>query len=293
MQIEPFEIHSIVTGTLRLDGGAMFGVVPKVLWEKTTEPDAQNRIPLATRTLLAVDRTRRRVVLVDTGCGTKWAPEEAARFEVSYDAQAIPVALQRLGLSVEDVTDVIATHLHFDHNGGLTRWFDDPGGPTELIFPAARHWLHRSHWKHAQAPTYRDRASFFPQDFAALSEAGVIQWVEGDAPPPPFEGVEWFLSHGHTPYQLLPIFGGGARRLMFIGDMVPTVAHLRLTWGMGYDLYPLQTIQEKEHIYRRCFDAEMSLAFAHDPRISGVAIDGTVERPVVARALPLDISARC
>ena len=286
-EVEPFELHSIVTGTVWLDGGAMFGVVPKVLWEKVCEVDELNRIRLATRTLLAIDRKTPRVVLVDTGCGTKWHSKRAERYGVSYNPEAIPGTLDAAGLSADDVTDVVVTHLHFDHNGGLTEWFTDPGDRTILRYPKANHWVHEAHWLHAQRPHPKDRASFLPQDFAALEGADVLRLVEGDQPDGPFEGMTWLVSNGHTPCQLHPIFGSGADRLLFVGDIVPTVAHLRLGWVMAYDMAPVTTITEKQAIFRRCFEEGLTLAFPHDPEVGGVAIDGTVERPIVAKTLPL------
>ena len=287
LQVGPYELHSVVTGSIRLDGGAMFGVVPKVMWEQVADVDDLNRVLLATRTLLAVNRDEPRVVLVDTGCGTKWATEHADRFAIHYDRDAIARALQSLGLSAESVTDVVIGHLHFDHNGGLTDWFDEPDGPTCLRYPNARHWIHENHWQHANTPHLKERASFLKEDFAALAEANVLRFVEGEHPAPSIDGVEWLISHGHTPYQLHPIFGAGTDRLLFTGDIVPTVAHLRLGWVMAYDVAPLQTIAEKEAIYRRCIDDGLMLAFPHDPSVAGVAIGGPVERPIVARTLSL------
>ncbi len=287
MRIEPFELVSVVNGTIRLDGGAMFGVVPKVLWEKVVDVDDRNRILLATRTLLAVDRARERVILVDTGCGTKWATDEAERYDIRFDPEAVPNALAKLGFEPDAVTDVIVTHLHFDHNGGLTDWFDDPDGPVELRYPRARHWIHRKHWEHATHPAQKDAASFLERDLLAFADTDVLTFVEGDQPPSPLEGLGWFLSHGHTPYQLHPVFGTGSQKLLFVGDVVPTVAHLRLGWVMAYDLRPEVTIDEKESVYRRCFDDGLLLAFPHDPQIGGVEIDGTINRPIVARTLDL------
>jgi glyoxylase-like metal-dependent hydrolase (beta-lactamase superfamily II) len=287
LKLDPYELYSVVTGSIRLDGGAMFGVVPKVLWKSVADVDDLNRILLSTRTLLAVDRAGERVILVDTGCGTKWAQKQAERFAIKFDPDAIPNALKAIGLCAEDVTDVVITHLHFDHNGGLTDWFDEPDGPTCLRFPSARHWVHKKHWEHANTPNYKDRASFLEEDFAALAEANVLRFVEGENPEPPFEGMEWFVSQGHTPYQLHPIFGKGKEKIIFIGDIAPTVAHLHLSWVMAYDNAPLLTITEKESIFRRCIDEGLLLAFPHDPKVGGVAVGGKLERPIVGRALPL------
>jgi len=287
LRIGRYELYSVVTGTFRLDGGAMFGVVPKVLWGSAVSFDDANRIYLATRTLLAVDRDAQRVILADTGCGTKWSHEHAARFAIEHDREAIPNALAALGLSVGDVTDIVVTHLHFDHNGGLTEWFDDPGGPTTLRFPKARHWIHKNQWDHAHHPNYKDRASYLKEDFDSLENAGVLRFVEGDQPAAPWDGAEWLLSHGHTPYQLHPVFTDGSTRLYFVGDLIPTMTHLRLGWVMAYDLFPLTTIREKEMLFRGAIEKGWLLAFPHDPKISGVSLGGTLERPIVTQTLPL------
>ena len=184
-------------------------------------------------------------------------------------------------------TDLIVTHFHFDHNGGLTEWFDEPGGPTRLCFPGARHWVHRSHWEHAHRPHTKDRGSFLSEDFEVLADAGILQLVEGQSPEPPFEGLAWYVSHGHTPFQLHPTFGAASKRLLFVGDVVPTVAHLRLGWVMAYDVVPMTTIEEKATIFRRCLEEGLLLALPHDPLIGGVRIDGTLARPIVVETLAL------
>jgi glyoxylase-like metal-dependent hydrolase (beta-lactamase superfamily II) len=249
--------------------------------------DDQNRILLATRTLLVVDRKQERVIIADTGNGPKWSKEKAERFAIRHDPEAISRSLAAIGLRTEDVTDVVVTHLHFDHNGGLTRWFDDPGGRVTLCFPHARHWIHKTHWEHAQHPHLKDRASFLPEDFAALGEAGVLEFVDGENPLSTIPGIEWFVSHGHTPFHLHPIVTDGDQRLLFVGDLAPTVAHLRLAWVMAYDLFPLTTITEKQFIFRNAIENGWLLAFAHDPNVPGVSLSGTVDRPIVVHALEL------
>jgi glyoxylase-like metal-dependent hydrolase (beta-lactamase superfamily II) len=146
---KPYEIRSIITGTVALDGGAMFGVVPKALWSSKFDADDENRILLASRSLLAVDRQAGRAILVDTGCGTKWEAKLRERYGISDTGETLPQALAEADLRMEDITDVVISHLHFDHNGGLTEWVDRRGGPTRLRFPQARHWVHEQHWAHA------------------------------------------------------------------------------------------------------------------------------------------------
>ena len=287
INIEPFELQSIVTGAVRLDVGAMFGVLPKTLWEPLVDVDPLNRIMLATRTLLAVDRAHGRVVLVETGTGTKWDPAEAQRYAVEPREDAIDDALASSGLGREDVTDVVITHLHFDHNGGLTDWVDKPGGLTVPRYAKARHWVHHGHYQHARKPGLKDRASFLLRDFGCLEEAGVLRFVEGNAPDPPFEGCAWLITHGHTPYQLHPVFGTGKQLLLFVGDVIPTAQHLPLPWVMAYDLQPLVTITEKQAIYRRCAKEGLLLAFPHDTSTGGVELDTSGKRPTIRRKLDL------
>ncbi len=289
--VHPYEIISVVNGTIRLDGGAMFGVVPKVLWEPLVDVDEQNRILLATRTLIAVNRAAGRVILVDTGCGAKWSAEKAARFGITTHASAIPDALASLGCRHEDVTDVVITHLHFDHAGGMTDWRDEPGGETVPRYPGAVHWVHRKHWEHAQRPASKDRASFLREDFETLEAARLLRFVDSEASvwlDGSFPGLSWYVSSGHTPYQIHPVFGTGDHRLLFVGDITPTAHHVRPTWVMAYDVEPLVTIAEKEAIYDRCLSGGVALAFPHDPAIGGARLRGAVPRVELAEALPLD-----
>ena len=263
----------------------MFGVVPKVLWQKQTAPDEHNRILLALRTLVAVDPAAGRVVLVDTGAGSKWAPDQAARYGITHDANALPSALAARGLTEDDVTDVVVTHLHFDHAGGMTH--RPPDGPIGARFPRARHWIHSEHLAHARKPTLRDRASFFPHDFEPLAAQGLLVEVGGAAPPPPFPGVRWWLSHGHTPYQLLPWFEDDAHPLLFVGDLIPMTPHLPSAWVMGYDLYPVTTVEEKERVLEWCASDGLHLAFSHDPRVAGAEVQIVAGRPKLGQVLDL------
>ncbi len=295
LKVGDFEIHSVVNGTMRLDGGAMFGVVPKVLWQRKQDVDDLNRILLATRTLLVINRRAGRILLVDTGTGSKWPIDEAQRYGIAPDPDAIARALHGLGLSDAEVTDVIVTHLHFDHNGGATAWADDAKTGTVLRWPGARHWMHARHWAYAHDPTPKDRASFLRRDIEAFETPGALTLVRAGESPgvcgtgcdAPCPGIEWFVSNGHTRAQLLPIFHGAGGPLLFTGDVIPTSAHLPVAWVMAYDLEPLVTMEEKERIYARCRGEGLKLAFPHDPHIAGVELEASADKPIIARTLDL------
>jgi glyoxylase-like metal-dependent hydrolase (beta-lactamase superfamily II) len=284
-----YKICSVVTGWLGLDGGAMFGVVPKVLWSQGTEVDDQNRIRLSMRSLVAVSEIEHRVVIVDTGAGTKWSEEEAGRYTIDVDPNAIDGALERFGKSRDDVTDVVATHFHFDHNGGISEWAGDPGGATTIVYPNAMHWVHQDHWDSMLKPNDKEKASFLARDYDVLKDTDRLMLVGGDQPLESPPGVEWFVSNGHTTGQLLPVFVDSDHdlELMFVGDAIPTVAHLRVPWVMAYDLYPLTTIAEKKAIYDRVRGRNTHLAFPHDPKVGGARLDLSASRPIVAAALDL------
>ena len=265
IEIGPYEIHAIETGRFRLDGGAMFGVVPKVLWEKQAKPDEFNRIQLAMRSLLAIDRSAGRVMLVDTGAGNKWNRDEIERFAFEIENDPLQAGLRRYGLAADDVTDVVVTHLHFDHNGGLTVWDDRSDGSAKPRFCKARHWVHAKHVAHALSPTPKDRASFYARDFQPLRDARLLELLEGNLPESPFPHVSWFVAHGHTPFQLLPCFHDDQASLQYLADLIPTTAHLPIPWVMAYDNEPLKTMAEKQRVLRDCARQNLLLFFEHDP----------------------------
>jgi len=283
IKIGNFQIYSIVTGTIALDGGAMYGVVPKVLWSKVEEVDELNRVKLAMRTLLAIDSQHGRIILVDGGAGNKWPEEERERYAIETHPNAIFEALKTLSLSSTDVTDVILTHLHFDHVGGFS--YSDERGETLPTFPRARHWIHEGHWRHANAPTERDRASFLKRDLAFLHTSNLLRFVTGDNPEPTLKGVEWFVSNGHTPYMLLPIFKGETFDLMFAGDLIPNANQLNPAWSMSYDLFPLTILSERKEVLKRCLETGMRLAFPHDMKMAGAAVMFDGRRYSVKEAL--------
>lgn len=274
LTIGDFELYSIITGTIALDGGAMYGVVPKVLWAKIEEVDELNRVKIAMRTLLAVNHKTGQVIIVDGGAGDKWPQEELERYDIINHPNAIFDALQRLSIAREDVTDVILTHLHFDHVGGFSS-FAEKDEPSP-VFPRANHWIHEGHWKHANNPTERDRASFLKRDLAFLHSSNLLKFVTGDSPDPTIEGIQWVVSNGHTPHMLLPIFKGEEFDVMFSGDLIPNANQLNPAWSMSYDLFPLTVLEERKGVLARCIRTGMRLAFPHDMKMAGasVSLDG-------------------
>lgn len=283
LEIRPYELYCIDTGHLKLDGGALFGVVPRVLWERHHVPDALNRIRLAMRVVLAVDRRAGRVILVDTGAGSKWSPQEIERFGLDTSGDLLGAGLRRRGVADEDVTDVIVTHLHFDHNGGLTVAADaDSAVPR---FARARHWVHAAQLAHARSPTLKDRASFFERDYAPVHRHGLFNILEGASPHSPFANVTWFMAHGHTPYQLLPRFSDGENAAQFVADLVPTAAHLAPAWIMAYDNEPLKTLEEKQRLIQDCQRERLILLFEHDPDVAAARIDPSPRHPAIAEEI--------
>lgn len=258
MKIGQYDIFSIETSRFALDGGAMFGIVPKTLWERCISVDNKNRIPLLTRSLFL--RSDDRNIIIDTGNGNKWDNKRRSIFKIDTDTVNIQTSLERLDLTVGDVTDVICTHLHFDHAGGNTQ-LSDAGKPFPA-FPRATYWIQRSNWSYANSPSVRDRASYLSENWTVLAENGMIELVDGEGEFIP--GVEIILTNGHTAGHQLPKISDGNNTIFFGGDLFPTVHHLQIPWVMAYDNHPMQTISEKTDILEKIVDENWILFFEHD-----------------------------
>ncbi|RME56547.1 MAG: MBL fold metallo-hydrolase, partial [Deltaproteobacteria bacterium] len=256
-----FEVFPVETGHFRLDGGAMFGVVPRVLWEKDHVPDEQNRIELALRVLLLVDEPHR--ILIDTGIGKKWDARKTRMFGIDHGEIDLERSLRNLGVSPEDITDVILTHLHFDHAGGATKVVDGRVVPT---FPNARYFVQRAHWEHALHPTEKDRASFIRDDFLPLEAAGSLVLLDGTEGFPFAGAIDLIRSDGHTTALQLPRISDGEMTLVYCADLIPTRSHVRIPWVMGFDLRPLETIAEKKAILSQAAQEKWMLFLEHEPR---------------------------
>ena len=259
------QLHAINAGGQKLDGGAMFGVVPKPLWSRRIQPDDRNRIPLAMRVLLI--EHDRGLVLVDTGAGNK----EDAKFHDIYGVEnagssgrtLLEDALRQLGHSPEAVTLVIDTHLHFDHAGGNT-WVDE-GGVVHATFPRARYVVQRGEYDWATHPNERTAASYFARNWDPIVAAGLFDFVEGEREHWP--GIRLIPTPGHTPYHQGVLLESDGERLFYAADLMPTSAHVPLPWIMAYDVEPLVTLESKRTILRRAVDEEWLVMFEHDPAV--------------------------
>lgn len=257
MHLGDIELHLLGDGTFRLDGGAMFGVIPRPLWEKKSPPDDRNRILMAMNILLIQAAGKR--ILVETGSGNKW---DAKRTEIYAfeSANRLPERLAASGVTPESVDIVLNTHLHFDHCGWNTRIVNGRAVPT---FPNARYITQRGEFEHACSPTERDRASYFPDNFMPMKESGQWQFVEGDAQIVP--GVEVFVAPGHNMNMQCVKITGGGRTVFFLADLVPTAAHVPYPWIMGYDLYPLTTLENKKKWLPKAAREGWTVIFGHEP----------------------------
>lgn len=281
MKIGTYDIHSIETGRFGLDGGAMFGIVPYVFWSKTNPPDERRRIELAARCLLI--RGNGKTILVDDGNGTKFTDKLKEIYRLDNSQLDLLRSLNNHGLSPEDITDVILTHLHFDHAGGSTTVKEGKLVPT---FPNAKYYVQEKHWDLSQQPTEKDRGSFMRDDFFPLKDHGVLELVDGEFEI--FPGIELIVCNGHTTAQQLPKITDGRRTLLFCCDLFPTTSHLPLPYVMAYDVRPLVTIEEKKKVLGRAYEEQWTLFFEHDPQTEAVTITSGEKGFMVDRKFTLD-----
>lgn len=260
-----WKVRTLLWGRFGLDGGAMFGVVPKPLWEKSNPADERNRIDLALRGLLLKGESG--IVLVDCGAGSKWTEKlrDIYKFE---EAGGVDDVLGRAGVRREEITHVVISHLHFDHAGGCT---ERQGGKIVPTFPQAKYFVQKRHISWAREPSLRDRASFVKEDFEPLLEKGVLVEVDGAAEILPGLWVE--PTDGHTPgLEVVRVRLDVGKHVVFPSDIMPTVSHVPLPWVMGYDLQPVVTVSEKERILERAAREGDIVVFEHDPKVAAAEI---------------------
>ena len=277
LRLGDLRIHALEAGLQRLDGGAMFGVVPKPLWERRIPADERNRIPLAMRCLLIESPDA--LVLVDTGAGNK----DDAKFREIYGIEndgsptRLEDAIRHAGHDPADVDVLISTHLHFDHAGGNT--LADPEGRIRPAFPKAKHIVQKGEFEFAQTPNERVRASYLAENYEPIHEAGLWTFVEGATEVLP--GIEVFPTPGHTPHHQSVLVRSGGETACFLADVIPTSAHLPLPWIMGYDLEPLVTLGSKRALLERAREEEWLLVFEHDPVVPWGRLDLREKRPTL------------
>jgi len=247
-------------GGFRLDGGAMFGVVPRPLWEKATPPDDRNRIQLAMRPLLVEAAWGR--MIVDCGAGDKMGPKLVDIYALDR-ARHLDHALADIGLTSSSIDFALATHLHFDHFGGATA---REAGALTPRFARAQYFIRAAEWEDATHPHERNRASYLQEDFVPLEEAGVIRFFQGDETIKP--GVRVVRTGGHTGQHQIVYVESQGKTAVFVADMIPTTAHLQDPWVMGYDLFPMETLAFKKRFIREAIDREYLILFEHDPRVA-------------------------
>jgi glyoxylase-like metal-dependent hydrolase (beta-lactamase superfamily II) len=271
-----FKLHVIEAGMQRLDGGAMFGVVPKPLWAQRIPADERNRIPLALRCLLV--ETPDALVLIDNGVGNK----ENDRFRDIYgienagEPSRLEDGLRAAGFEPDDVDIMLDTHLHFDHAGGNT--FIDEDGQIQLSFPRARYLVQWGEWEFAHLRNERIQASYLPHNFDPVHAAGKFEFLEGDQPVIP--GISVLRTPGHTPYHQSVLIQSEDETAIFLADVVPTSAHVPLPWIMAYDVEPLVTLESKRALWSRARAENWLLVFEHDPVVAWGRLDAEQTRPV-------------
>jgi len=268
MNIGKYRIHSIISGKFKLDGGAMFGIIPKPLWEKTNPADSANRIALVTRQLLLVSDSKK--ILIDTGMGSKWNEKAVAMYDIEPVTE-LEQSLRQLGVQPSEVTDVLLTHLHFDHTGGSTKL---ENGKLVPAFSNATYHVSKENYNWAVRATDRDKGSYLKDNFQPLAEQGVLSFFSENENLFDDE-IELVNVNGHTIGQRLFKIFSGDETLFYCGDLFPTSSHVPLPYIMGYDLQPLITLFEKKELLPRAVQENWKLIFEHDPHSDAATVVAT------------------
>ncbi len=273
--IAGYEICPVPTGLFGLDGGAMFGTVPKILWSKSNPADDQNRIPMEARALLLKSKDRN--ILIDAGNGSdftakygeKLGPKFAEMYALDKNGPNLISSIKSHGLNPEDITDVILTHLHFDHAGGATT---EKNGKIVPTFPNARYYVQKKNFETAKDPNIREKSSYFLNNFQPLLDHNCLTLVEGDQTNI-LPHISLKISNGHTEAHQVVIIQDDDLALFYCGDVVPTSSHVRLAWVMGYDLHPMTLIEEKKQLLEQALNKKTFLYFEHDPYCDAALIE--------------------
>ena len=252
------KLHTINTGLFKLDGGAMHGVVPKSMWQKVNPSDEYNMCSWAMRCLLIEENNK--LILIDTGMGNKQNEKFFSHFQPHGDDTLLK-SIRALGFDSTDITDVILTHLHFDHCGGAVERVGEKLLPT---FKNATYWSNEKHWQSALKPNAREKASFLKENILPIEESGQLKFVDEMMMPEISNQIEFMIVNGHTESMQLPLIKNGDETILYCADLIPSMAHISLPWVMAYDMQPLETLIEKERILQKAVDNNWHLYFEHD-----------------------------
>ena len=267
MKIGKYQIHITNSGYFYLDGGAMFGIIPKPLWEKTNPADEANRIKLSTRNLLLISEDKK--ILVDTGMGKKWLGKSSEIYRIDQNEFSLKSSLAALQIKSDDITDVLLTHLHFDHTGGSTEMIDGKLYPS---FQNAKYHVSEKNFNWAMNPSERDKGSYIKDNFLPLFENGVLFLIKDKI----FDdGIELIEVNGHTFGMQLIKISDSSNTILFCADLFPTSSHIPLPYVMGYDLQPLITVEEKKQILLKAVEENWILCFEHDPFYAFATVEKT------------------
>ena len=268
MRIGKYNLSLLETGTFGLDGGAMFGIIPKPLWQRTNPADDKNRITLGARCLLLESNSKK--ILVETGMGDVWDEKFMSIYNVDFSENSLTKSLAKQGLSHSDITDVILTHLHFDHTGGSTKL---ENGKFIPAFPNAKYHIQKKQFDWALNPSDRDRGSFIQHTYLPLQENGVLEYSNGDSY---FDDEIQFLTiNGHTFSQQMLKLSDASKTFLFCGDLIPTMYHIPIPYVMGYDIQPLETIKEKQKYLQLAVDNNWKILFGHDHKNACASVKKT------------------
>jgi len=263
------KIHTIDTGFFKLDGGAMFGVVPKTIWNKQNPADENNMIKLAMRCLLVEDGNR--LILIDNGIGNKQDDKFFSHYFLHGD-DSLEKSLNKKGFSFGDVTDMVLTHLHFDHCGGSIKWNNDHT-KFETTFPNASYWIAENHWNEMLAPNPREKASFLKENIFPIQESGQLKLLKHGEKI--HDAIDIIYSNGHSQSMMHPVINYNGKKVIYLADMIPTQAHIPVPYVMGYDVRPLETMSEKSSILKEAADKNHVLFFEHDPFSEACLVEQT------------------